>query len=263
MTLRSRRWSPVFRVLALTAGLVAPSSFAHFQLKAPASWWSQDGLGSPQKAPPCGSEGGGSATNAVTTVQAGSTVTINIVETIFHPGHYRVVLGLNGQGDLPADPPVTSGTTDCESTVIQQNPTFPLLADGKLVHTSAFSGAQSFQVTIPPNVTCTNCVLQVAQFMSNHGFNNPGGCFYHHCAVLNVVSGDGGVTPTTDAGQGDAGSPPSSDGGHSDAGTLGDAGTGTNDPAPVGCGCQASGVGLLAWAAAAWVARGSKRRSFF
>ena len=31
--------------------------------------------------------------------------------------------------------------------------------------------------------------------MSNHGLNNPGGCFYHHCATVSVgaAGGDGGA----------------------------------------------------------------------
>jgi MYXO-CTERM domain-containing protein len=39
-------------------------------------------------------------------------------------------------------------------------------------------------------MTCaSNCVLQVAEFMSDHGLNNPGGCFYHHCANITIQAG--------------------------------------------------------------------------
>jgi hypothetical protein len=50
------------------------------------------------------------------------------------------------------------------------------------------------QVTLPPNVTCDHCTLQVIQFMSDHGLNNPGGCFYHHCADISIKAG---TTPAT------------------------------------------------------------------
>lgn len=111
---------------------------------------------------------------------------------------------------------MTSGNTPCGTTVIEPNPTFPLLADGQLVHTQALSGVQHITVTIPTNVTCEHCVLQVVEFMSAHALNNPGGCFCHHCATINVRPPDAGVT--------------------SDAGTP-DGGTGAELP-PTGCGSQ-------------------------
>ena len=104
-----------------------------------------------------------------------------------------MALGLTGPQDLPAEPVVTADTTACGSVPIEASPTFPVLADGQLVHTAAFGGKKSFQVTLPSNVTCTNCTLQVLEFMSNHPLNNPGGCFYHHCAVINVVAPDAGI----------------------------------------------------------------------
>jgi uncharacterized protein (TIGR03382 family) len=51
-------------------------------------------------------------------------------------------------------------------------------------------------------MNCTNCVVQVLEFMSNH----PAPCYYHHCAIVNVTtdavgSGDAGVgTPSGDDG---------------------------------------------------------------
>ncbi len=207
------------KLLGALVLLLSVPAMAHFKLESPKSWWSQDLFGSPQKAPPCGGEGGGMASDAVTTVVAGQPVTISITETIYHPGHYRVVLGVDGQSSLPADPPVTAGTTACGSTVIATSPTFPLLADGQLVHTRALSGPQQFSVTIPAEVRCTNCVLQVVEFMSDHALNVPGGCFYHHCAVINVVAPDGGVPGTQDI---------TADGGI------------TTDAPSGGCGCQST-----------------------
>jgi MYXO-CTERM domain-containing protein len=181
----------------LAAGALVPvAARAHFILQAPPSWAALDDLGGPQKSAPCGQADPGqpaSPTGTVTAFAPGATVTITINETIPHPGHYRVVLSTTGQSGLPADPPVTAvGTDPCGSTVIQIPPVFPVLVDGMLAHTGAFSGPQTFTVTLPTDLTCTNCTLQVAEFMSNHGLNNPGGCFYHHCADISIQQGGGG-----------------------------------------------------------------------
>lgn len=169
---------------------------AHFALQAPACWMSQDSLGSPQKLGPCGDEGGGTPTGTVTAFQSGQTITVTINELIFHPGHYRIALAVHDRGELPAEPEVSAGATPCGSVPIEDPPVFPVLADGVFAHTSPFNGPQSVQIKLPDGVTCTHCTLQVIEFMSDHGLNNPGGCFYHHCADISIQStpvvGDGG-----------------------------------------------------------------------
>ncbi|MBA3502816.1 MAG: lytic polysaccharide monooxygenase [Myxococcota bacterium] len=188
------------RFLAIGLVLVSSSAYAHFKLNAPASMTVQDQYGSPQKSAPCGlsdtsaTADNSTKTNAVTTVQTGSMLQVKINETIYHPGHYRVAIAQTMAG-LPADPPVTAGGGDpCDSTVINPNPTMPVLADGLLVHTSALSGEQTMNVQLPAGFTCTNCVVQVIQYMGNHGINNPGGCFYHHCATVTIADN----VPTVD-----------------------------------------------------------------
>ncbi len=212
--------------------LSSGSADAHFILREPASWMSQDVLGSPQKLGPCGSEPGGTPTGTITAVQAGSTLTVTITETLFHPGHYRIALATNDRSDLPAEPVVTPGAaTPCGSVVIQDPPVFPVLADGVFLHTRPLSGPQTLEITLPPNVTCTHCTLQILEFMSNHGLNNPGGCFYHHCSDLSIssVTVDAG-TPSTDAGASlDVGVA-------ADAGPLPRAVSSSN-----GCGCVVAG----------------------
>ncbi len=228
---------------------------AHFVLDAPANWESQDLLGSPQKAPPCGTESAATPSNIVTPYFQGDTVTVTINEVIFHPGHYRVVLGVNGQSDLPADPVVTPGATACGSTTIETVPTFPALADGQLLHTTALSGMQSFTVKLPTNVTCTNCVLQIQEFMSNHPLNNPGGCWYHHCANISIAA-----RPGTDAGTSmDAGTPPPDAGSMEDAGVLADGGTGPG--AQGGCSCgTVDGLAVLLAAGVVLASRAARRQ---
>jgi len=181
-------------------GASAPAS-AHFILKQPAASLEQDGLGSPQKAAPCGDEGGAPPSGKVTAYQAGQTITITIDEKIYHPGHYRISLGVKGPGDLPVEPIVTPGPgTPCGTAPIEKTPAFPVLADGVFIHTAAFSGPQTFTVTLPPDVTCDHCTLQVLEFMSEHPLNDPGGCYYHHCADISIQAGpvpDGGISTST------------------------------------------------------------------
>ena len=187
----------------------ATSALAHFKLNTPTSMTVQSTNGSPQKSAPCGLSDSptvadqSTKTNAVTTVQTGSMLTITFDETIFHPGHYRVALAQT-MAQLPADPPVTAGGTACGSTTIMQTPALPVLGDGLLVHNTALTGTQTVNVQLPAGMTCTNCVLQVTQFMSNHALNNPGGCFYHHCATVTISNNapppDAAVAPGDDAG---------------------------------------------------------------
>ena len=214
---------------AAVLALASPAS-AHFVLETPAAMSVQDPYGSPQKSAPCGLSDSPSVpdqstpTGMVTTVQAGSTLTISIKETIYHPGHYRVALAQD-PASLPPDPPVMAGSTACGSTMIDPAPTLPLLGDGLLVHTSSFGTAsKTMQVQIPAGMTCTNCVLQVVQFMSNHALNNPGGCYYHHCARVNVVAS----APPADAG--------------TDPGGGGDDGGGDGGASSGGCGVGGAGA---------------------
>ena len=225
------------------AALLYPAATeAHFVLSSPASWANQDSQGNPQKSSHCGQADPGTpavATGAVTSFRPGDTVTITINETVFHPGHYRVALA-SSQAQLPDDPQVTVGSTACGSAAIQNPPVFPVLADGMLVHTTQFSGPQTFTVTLPAGMTCTKCTLQVEEFMSSHPLNNPGGCFYHHCADISIQAG----------GDADAGS---------DAAA-------TPVPFDSGCGCSVPGRGaplaaLLFTLPALIAARGRRRRA--
>lgn len=176
------------RFLLLTAALVLTPAIAqaHFKLMAPECATEQDDYGSPQKLGPCGNESGSTPSGKVTTFQPGETINVTIDETIFHPGHYRIALSVNDRSELPAEPPVTVGSTPCGSAPIDPAPKFPVLADGVLVHTTEFSDPQTVQVKLPTNVTCEKCTLQIIQFMSNHGLNKPGGCYYHHCADIAI-----------------------------------------------------------------------------
>lgn len=215
----------------LLAGLVPPPAYAHFVLVAPPSFSEQSSLGDPQKSAPCGQADPGDElvpSGVVTPLEEGSMVTITIDETIYHPGHYRVALAMD-QASLPDDPPVTAGETACGSTVISENPTLPVLADGLLPHSDPFGEEQTIQVQLPAGFTCDRCTLQIIEFMSDHGLNNPGGCFYHHCATVSIGAGGG-----PDGGPSDG----------DDAGPDGDAGAGEpGDGDSEGCGCRTQSSG--------------------
>lgn len=180
---------------ALAAVAMAPErAQAHFRLEAPAVMTEQNQLGDPQKVYPCGSDGTATLTGDVTTYTAGDTITITISEQIYHPGHYRVALAENDVSELPADPPITPGPGDeCAMTEIMNPPVYPVLADGMLAHSDPFEGEQSFEVTLPEDVACENCTLQVVQYMSSHAAP----CFYYHCAVIDIEPAQG--SSTTDA----------------------------------------------------------------
>ena len=262
------------------AALTTNDAEAHFRLEAPAVMTEQNDLGDPQKAYPCGDNGSAVFTGDVTAYTAGETITITIDETIYHPGHYRVSLAPNDPSELPPDPAVTPSPTDaCAMTEIMNPPVYPVLADGMLPHASPFEGEQSFEVTLPADVSCDNCTLQVVQYMSSHAAP----CFYYHCANISIspaegTTGEPGTTtgdpsgetgstsgtpdptgdPTeTSAGNADTGETPdptAASGDTAASGGSGGAGTGTDgmgqDSAGGGGGCSTHGhggtAGLLA-----------------
>jgi hypothetical protein len=189
--------------LACAAFTLSRSSEAHFILQSPPSWLVLQPDGTPQKLGPCGDEDDGTASavpsNVVTAYQVGDTVTITIDEVVFHPGHYRIALAVDDRSELPAEPLVEAGATPCGSVPIMNPPVFPVLADDVFDHTAAFTSPQTTTIKLPSNVTCTKCTLQIIEFMSDHGLNVPGGCFYHHCADIAIGTDAGTPPPTLDA----------------------------------------------------------------
>lgn len=181
---------------AAMAAAVPTAVDAHFRLLEPASWLVEDERGDPQKAGPCG----GSNTNwgtpsyAVTKVTGGQTLHIKVLETIYHPGHYRVALAVNSPNELPLDPETTTRPSErgpwSVSAVIQDPPQIPVLADGLFAHSEKPAGpVQPFETDVTlPNINCRKCTLQVIQWMAEHAFNNPGGYTYHHCAHLAIMA---------------------------------------------------------------------------
>ena len=186
------------RLLLLAGGLtmaVQSATYAHFKLLEQASWLVESDRGDPQKAGPCGGSNTdwGKPSYVISKAVGGSKLHLKIQETIYHPGHYRVSLAVNSPTELPLDPQVT--TKDSEkgpwsvSAAIQSSPQIPVLADGLFVHSERPTGPMPpFETDVQlPNINCRKCTLQVVQFMADHGFNNPGGYSYHHCAELQIT----------------------------------------------------------------------------
>lgn len=223
---------------ALAVTLGAGEASAHFFLEEPENWREQGGLGDPQKTGPCGDEGTAAETGTVTAFRSGQTITIRFRETIFHPGHFRVALATNDRSELPPPPPVMDGRTDCGSVPIMDPPVFPVLADGVLPHTSPLSGDQTIEVTLPDDVTCDHCTLQIIQWMSEHSAP----CFYYHCADISIssVTVDSGAPADDAASPGADASTPETDAASAamDSGTpvRTDAGR-TPPPTTSGCAC--------------------------
>ena len=198
----SLRFQFALVVVALTAQQA--STFAHFKLLEPASWINSDQRGDPQKVGPCGGDPKGEneklLTSAITKVTGGSKLHLKIQETIFHSGHYRVALAVNSRTELPPDPVTAEKYTErgvySVWGAIQSPPQIPVLADGLFPHYPEEGQPASALPKTPmapwetdiklPNINCPKCTLQVIQFMADHGYNQPGGYAYHHCADLQI-----------------------------------------------------------------------------
>jgi hypothetical protein len=169
---------------------------AHFKLLEPASWLIEDNRGDPQKAGPCGGTNTdyGKPSYIIGKAVGGQKLHLKVQETIYHPGHYRVALAVNSPTELPLDPDTTTRESDrgpwSVSAVIQNPAKIPVLADGLFVHATRPTGAmEPWEADVQlPNINCRKCTLQVVQFMADHGFNNPGGYSYHHCANLQITA---------------------------------------------------------------------------
>ncbi len=171
--------------------LSAATAQAHFYLEAPADWIEQDEMGDPQKIAPCGGTNAeaGVRTGAVTDVTGGSMLRVAVLETVFHPGHFRVALARRINW-LPDDPVAVMKDPDRgpRSDHAEFDPVAkpPILADG-LWDSDVKREPATFATEVRiPNIDCEGCYLQVIQFMENHPGVREGDFSYHHCAILNI-----------------------------------------------------------------------------
>lgn len=261
------RFRLVQSLFAITALALSTNASAHFQLKKPAPSNATDETGG-KGARPCGPD---ASSEVITPVTGGTEIDIEIDETLFHPGHYRIALAVNSRDEIDASKPMGlpepvvkdddgmvlpfEGPGDSESADIMSPPVFPVLADGLFPHTSDM-GTFTGKVAIP-NLNCEKCTLQVIQFMAKHGPDY----FYRHCADLKITAdpnkplfdpdgmggtggmGGGGAGGAAGGG-GSGGTGGSSGGGVPVGGTPGTAGTGgALSGSPSGGGLGTAGTG--------------------
>jgi hypothetical protein len=215
--------------------LVATPARAHFHLDAPPQATVQATNGDPQK--PASADDAcpsGTPTGAVTQVRPGGQVHVKITETVGHGGHYRVAFAADKSAFQ--FPQTTVSANQCVSTTVSAPPVLPILADGLFEHDQNMANAGTVcnnsptcetDVTVP-NVAPGKYVLQVIEWMTPHGSaanNGAWGCFYAHCATIEVLQADasmadGGVVFEDAGTSGASGSSPSSSG---DGGSSGGA----------------------------------------
>jgi hypothetical protein len=183
-------------IFAMMMVIMPAVAHGHFRLLEPVSWLLESDRGDPQKAGPCGvtTSENGKRSNAISKALGGQKLHIKVQETVYHPGHYRVALAVNSLEELPPDPETTTRDTEkgpwSVSAIIQNPPQIPVLADGLFVHSTRPTGPmEPFETDVQlPNINCRKCTLQVVEFMADHGYNNPGGYSYHHCAELEITA---------------------------------------------------------------------------
>ena len=115
-------------------------------------------------------------------------LSLEINETIYHPGHYRVALARRINW-LPGDPVAVMKETEngprSDFAPITTPFLPPVLIDGLWANQERRTGPLQTQISIP-NIDCEGCFLQVVQFMEEHPGFREGGFTYHHCAVVNI-----------------------------------------------------------------------------
>lgn len=167
----------------------------------------------------------------------GSTITVTWLETINHPGHYRIAFQPNGEvfgvpqpaaGLCKGSIACPVGVTNCEFPAVNQEGTDPV--NGSIVLKDLIAdGMLSTQITLP-NIECANCTLQVIQLMTDkcpYTANAQSDDIYFKCAdiTLSASAPDAGPQPGVDAGP-----------------TGPDAGNANNPDAGGGCGGCSTGA---------------------
>lgn len=203
------------RIIGPLAWLLVPSiAAAHISLTYPPPRTSS------QKQRHCGLAGSTRGAT-VTTLEPGSTITVTWLETIDHPGHYRISFDDDGE-DFLVPPTATESTEGMDPTVIKD-----LIPD---VGGAVPSGGRpySFEITLP-DIECTNCTLQLIQMMTEGGQYDSNSDLYYQCADITLARGGGNPTPDAGPGGGAGGD---------------DAGTGTPTETTGGCTTTGAASGL-------------------
>jgi len=200
-------------LLLVTLSAVAWSrpAAAHFKLLKPTSWLKEDAMGAPQKGGPCGPGGYDDVepiptSGAVTQFHAGDTIEVDWVDTVAHPGYFRIALAEN-RADLKNPTIVQDSLCNFDESMVPTMASGNVLADGVHFRTrngfNAPAGTMFSSMVTLPNQPCDKCTLQVIQIMEND-LQSLSDCYYFHCADISILpAGQGANTGgTTGSGAG-------------------------------------------------------------
>ncbi|HKU43837.1 MAG TPA: SCE4755 family polysaccharide monooxygenase-like protein [Polyangiales bacterium] len=187
-------------LLSLSAGALAllasaPIARAHISVDEGGthkSRYSDAGL----KDGPCGMTGGKRGTN-VYEYKPGATINISIMETIPHPGYFRISFDSDGDdgfvtpsgtdgamGNCSGDAKCGAGKADyCNSPTV--------LLDNLDPHAGGFGGgAKKWTWSVKlPDVECDNCTIQIIQVMNDLNYHPqpyPGDDIYYQCIDIKL-----------------------------------------------------------------------------
>jgi MYXO-CTERM domain-containing protein len=162
----------------------------------------------------------------VTELRPGATITVTWLETINHPGWFRIAFQPNGQ--TFGIPPESNGPPSNYPTLNQEG--VDMTNQSIVLKDRIMDGTLSTQITLP-SMECTNCTLQFIQVMTDkppYSIDALSDDIYFNCADI-TLSNAAPMAPDAGPGAGP------------DAGAGGpDAGTGSND-GNVSGGCSTGG----------------------
>lgn len=109
----------------------------------------------------------------VTILHSGSTITLTLIQTIFHPGYFRVSFDSDGEDDFPPHPAAYGMVEDSPAILMNNIP--------------AVTASLSVDITLP-NIECDNCTLQVLNVLADKPPFGTFDDFHHQCADLVLVN---------------------------------------------------------------------------
>ncbi len=212
--------------VALITFTVAGTASAHFKLTNPPSWLKEDpavvGGGGPQKGSPCGPGGIDDVkpiptSGIVTDFHVGQTIELDWVDTIAHPGYFRIALAQD-RTQLK-DPTITQDAScNFDESMVPKGASGNVLADGVLFRSrngfNAPSGTKFTYMVTLPSTPCDKCTLQVMQVMETD-IQSLSNCHYFHCADIRILAAGQGSGTGGSSGAGSGGT----------SGSAGSAGT--------------------------------------
>jgi hypothetical protein len=238
MSLRTLPSSLAGFALALLA--FTPAANAHIRLLEPLARYEITGNETGIKQCPCGlgesmraacdlsvDASDPARSTRVTRAEAGSTLTLRFSEYIGHSGTYRVAFDPDG-----------AEVADFNATIL-----VPMVADPPGNMGNVGEG-NVWEIEVPlPDMTCTNCTLQLVQAMNGDMVNpvaNPGAVSsYYSCVDLELVA------PGTMAEPDDDGSMEPEGMGAGGAGTMGSGAMGSAGAGTTGAGTMGAGLGTV------------------